>query len=138
MNQAPAGPEDPASGDVEETSPTGEVSIQRIQVLHLGLLAVAAVAGLLLSARFAAGVAAGGVLMAANFRVIAAVIRSVFLKQSAAILNAGLYWVKFLALMGLIGFIVLWFRVDIVGFLIGLTMIFVAVTLEAVLRLIGR
>lgn len=122
----------------EDPSPGGEVSLQRIQILNLCVLAVAAAGGFLVSGRFAAGVAAGGVLMAANFRVIVVVIRSVFLKQTATLLNAGLYWVKFMALMGLIGFIVLRFRVDVIGFLIGLSTIFLAVTVEAVLRLAGR
>lgn len=138
MTQTPANPEAPATDPADEGSSVGEVSIQRIQVLNVCLLAVAAGAGLLVSRRFAVGVAAGGALMAVNFRVIAGVIRSVFLKQTGTLLNAGLYWVKFMALMGLIGFIVLWFRVDVIGFLVGLSVIFLAVTVEAVLRLLGR
>ncbi|MBE0616411.1 MAG: hypothetical protein IH608_00605 [Proteobacteria bacterium] len=138
MTQDPAEPQVPEKDTDPDLSAVGEVSIQRIQILNVCLVGLAVAAGFLISIRFAAGVAAGGVLMAANFRVIAGVIRSVFLKQSSTILNAGLYWVKFLALMGFVGLLMLWLRVDVFGFLLGLSIFLVAITLEAVLRLAGR
>ena len=138
MTERPSGSEPPASEDAPESGPEAEISIRRIQILNLGVLAVFFGAGFLVSVRFALGVLAGGVLMAANFRVIAGVVRSVLLDQTSGVLNAGFYWVKFLALIGLIGALVLWFRVDVFGCLLGLSTILVAITLEAVLRLSGR
>ena len=138
MTERPAGPEPPAGGDAPDSSPGAEISIGRIQILNLGILALSFGAGFLVSVQFALGVLAGGLLMAANFRVIARVIRSVLVDQTSAVLNAGFYWVKFLALIGLIGALVLWFRIDVFGCLLGLSTIFLAITLEAVLRLFGK
>lgn len=128
----------PANPTVPDSPSDMDVSVRRIQQLNLGVLALSVAAGFLVSARFALGVLAGGVLMAVNFKVIVGVIRSVFLDQSSGVLNAGFYWVKFLALMGLIGALVLWFRIDVFGCLLGLSTIVAAITLEAVLRLCGR
>ena len=138
MTEKSVGSEPPAREDSPDSSPGAEISVQRIQLLNLGVLALSFGAGFLVSVRFALGVLAGGVLMAANFKVIAGVVRSVFLDQTYAALNACFYWVKFLALMGLVGALVLWFRIDIFGCLLGLSTIVVAITLEAVLRLCGR
>ena len=81
---------------------------------------------------------AGGILMAANFRVLAGVMRAVFLKGSGSLTQVGIYWVKFAGVMALVGVLVLAFRIDPIGFLVGLTTILVAVTAEAVLRLVGK
>jgi hypothetical protein len=124
-----------------DASPIAEVSTNRIEALNLGLVAVATLGGLGISREFAVGVLAGGVLMAANFRVIVGVLRSVFLKGSggaANVANVAIYWLKFLGVMFLVGFLVLKFRVDVIGFLVGLSTILVAITAEAVLRLARR
>lgn len=131
----PTGPEVAAE---EEESSYGEVSLTRIQVLNLCFTAAAAVLSMLLSVRFALGVVIGGLLMAANFRVIVGVVRSVFLYGSANVLSVGIYWAKFALLMLAVGILVLVFRVDAIGFLVGLSIILVAITTEAVLRLVGK
>ncbi|GAB4262449.1 MAG: hypothetical protein Kow0092_12780 [Deferrisomatales bacterium] len=131
----PRGPE----GDAEEESPPiAEVSLNRIQVINLVLVAVASAGGLWLSPHFALGVLTGGILMAANFRVIIGVMRAVFLRGSTSIVNVGIYWAKFTGIMLLVGTLILFFRVDAIGFLVGLTTILVAITAEAVLRLAGH
>ena len=133
----------PEPSDVEippeaDDSPGGEVSIQRIQVINLGILAVASIASFWVSTAFVLGVVSGGVLMAANFRVLVGVIRAVFLKGSSSIAHVGIYWVKFVGVMVLVGVIVVTLRVDPIGFLVGLSTILVAVTTEAALRLAGK
>ena len=124
-----AGPDEPSGA---------EVSTRRIEVGHVCLVAVASLAGLLLSRAFALGGFAGGLLMIANFRVIGGVIRSVFLKETNRIGNVIFYWLKFVGVLGLVGVIVVKFRVDALGFLVGLSLILVAITAEAVVRLIGK
>lgn len=124
-----AGPDEPSGA---------EVSTRRIEVVHVCLVAAASLAALLLSRAFALGVFAGGLLMIANFRVIVGVIRSVFLKETNRVGNVIFYWLKFVGVLGLVGVIVVKFRVDALGFLVGLSLILVAITAEAVFRLIGK
>lgn len=129
-------PEAPESASEEGESALGEVSVRRIQGINLCVVAFAAVASLLISTAFALGVLVGGILMAANFSVIVTVIRSVFLKGEASILNVGMYWFKFVAVMLLTGVLILIFRVDVIGLLVGLSTILVAIVAEALLRLL--
>ncbi len=131
--ELPATP-DPASEDGGTTF--GEVSIRRIQIINVCLLAATALGSLWFSKAFALGVVAGGVLMAGNFNVIVSVIRSVFLKGDAGALKVGLYWFKFIAVMTLTGVLVLVFKIDVFGLLTGLTTILVAIVVEAVLRMV--
>jgi len=122
-----------------EDGPTpAEVSTRRIEVLNLALVALASAASLVISKDFAAGVVAGGLLMAANFRVIVGVIRAVFLKGSTRLGNVVIYWLKFAGVMALVGVLILVFQVDAVGFLVGSSTLLVAITAEAVLRLARR
>ncbi|MHB8765151.1 MAG: ATP synthase subunit I [Deferrisomatales bacterium] len=127
----------PGAGE-DEGPPIKEVSLGRIEILNVCLVAAAALASFWFSRAFALGVLAGGVLMAANFRVIVGVMRSVFVRGSANALNVGIYWLKFVGLMLLVGIVILVFRVDPIGFLVGLSLILVAITTEAALRLAGR
>ncbi len=122
----------------QEEPPTAEVSTRRIEVFNLCILVAASIASLWVSKAFALGVIAGGVLMAANFRVIVGVIRSVFLKGSTRVGNVAVYWLKFAGIMFLVGVLIVSYRVDPIGFLVGLSTILVAITAEAVLRLAGR
>lgn len=134
----PSDREQPAPSDsvADEAGATfGEVSVRRIQVINLCLLAAAALVSLWFSRAFALGVVAGGALMAGNFNIIVSVMRAVFLKGQAGIGRVGLYWVKFAALMLLIGVLVLVFRVDGIGLLVGLSTILVAIVAETLLRL---
>jgi hypothetical protein len=124
------------SGEGEDLG--SEVSVRRIQILNLFLLAAISAASLWISKEFALGVVAGGILMAANFRVLAGVMRAVFLKGAGSLVHVGIYWAKFAGVLLLVGVLVLAFRVDPVGFLLGLSTILVAVTAEAVLRLAGK
>ncbi|GAB6061766.1 MAG: hypothetical protein D6708_15605 [Candidatus Dadabacteria bacterium] len=135
MRTPPETPESPL-GEPEEDA--GEpVSIRRIQVFNLVLTAAGTLAGLAVSRRFGLGILLGGLVMAANFKVMAAVLQSVFGKGSTNPVNIGLYWAKFAGLMLLVGVLVVKFRVDPIGLLCGLGAIFVAITAEAVFRLIG-
>jgi hypothetical protein len=129
---------EPQLAPEQEESPIAEVSTRRIEILNLCILAVACLGSLWVSGAFALGVLAGGVLMAANFRVIVGVIRSVFLKGSTRISNVALYWLKFAGIMLSVGVLIVSFRVDAIGFLIGLSTILIAITAEAVLRLLRR
>jgi len=135
-----APPDRPAPADAAGSDePSGaEVSTRRIEVVHVCLVAAASLAALLVSRAFALGVFAGGLLMIANFRVIVGVIRSVFLKETNRVGNVIFYWLKFVGVLGLVGVIVVKFRVDALGFLVGLSLILVAITAEAVFRLIGK
>jgi hypothetical protein len=49
-----------------------------------------------------------------------------------------LYWLKFAGIMALVGVLILVFRIEVTGLLVGLSTILVAVTAEAVLRMAGR
>ncbi len=134
-------PPDPEGNQLEpgqEEAPGPEVSLRRIQVINLVLVAAGSAAGLALSNRFALGVLTGGLLMAASFRVIAVVIRAVFLKGSTSPANVGIYWLKFTGMMLLVGYLVLKVRVDAIGLLLGLSGILVAITAEAVFTLLRR
>jgi hypothetical protein len=128
-------PEAPDPASEEGGAALGEVSIRRIQIINLCLLCVTALASLRISQAFALGVVAGGVLMAGNFGIIVSVIRAVFLKGQASALKVGLYWFKFAAVMLIAGVLILVFRVDVIGLLVGLSTILVAIVAEALLRL---
>jgi hypothetical protein len=137
-------PRDPTIPPEQEVSPgedeegTGEISIERIQVINLFLVAGASLLALLISVRFALGVLSGGLLMAVNFRILTGVVRTVFVKGAPSFVGAGMYWLKFLAMLVLVGVFVLVFRIDAIGFLVGLSTILVAITAEAVMRLTLR
>ncbi len=133
-----AEPEQTPSIPSEEGLLGPEVSVKRIQVLNLVLIALAAVIGLGVSFNFFWGVVAGGATMAASFGVIAAVIKSVFTKSGASPFNIGIYWLKFVGILAMVGAFVLVFRLDPLGLLVGLSTILLAITLEAVLRLAGK
>lgn len=122
----------------EGGSTPAEVSTRRIEAMNLALLGLASAASLAVSTGFALGVAAGGLLMAANFRIIVGVIRAVFLRGSARLGNVVIYWLKFAGVMALVGVLILVFRVDPIGFLLGSSTLLVAITAEAVLRLARR
>jgi hypothetical protein len=131
------------SGEPRGESPgegaDGEVSLRRIEVLNLALIAAAALLSLGASRRFFWGVVAGGALNAANFRIITGVVRSMFLgRKGASALNAGLHWFSFAAVLGVVGALILWVRVDGVGFVVGLTTLLAAVALEGGLRLVAK
>lgn len=128
----------PGIATSEDETFAPEVSLKRIQIINLCILIVALLASLRISRGFALGVALVGVLMAANFVVIAAVIRSVFQKGKTSALNIGIYWAKFTGILLAIGALIVFFRVDVVGLLVGLSTILVAITLEALLRLAGK
>ncbi len=123
---------------VEAETASADVSVERIQVLNLAILAVALLASLFISLPFTLGVAAGGVLMAANFRVIVGLMRRVMLRGSRRFTYVGVYWAKFLGIMVLVGGCVVWLQVDVFGFVVGLSTVLVAVTVEAGLRLAGK
>lgn len=134
-------PDDSGGSEVspeQDESPIAEVSTRRIEVLNLCILALACLGALWVSKAVALGVLAGGLLMAANFRVIVGVIRAVFLKGSTRMGNVAIYWLKFAGIMLLVGVLIVSFRVDAIGFLVGLSTILVAITAEAVLRLARR
>lgn len=128
----------PAEAAGSEEPSGAEVSIRRIEIVHACLVAVGSLAALVASRPFALGVFVGGLLMIANFRVIVGVIRSVFLKETNRVGNVIFYWLKFVGILGLVGVIVVKFRVDALGFLVGLSLILVAITAEAVVRLAGK
>jgi hypothetical protein len=112
------------------------VSLRRIEVLHLVLVAAASLLALGASRPFLWGVVAGGAVNAANFRIVAGVVRAMFLGgRRAGGLKAGLYWFKFTALLAVVGALILWVKVDGVGFVVGLTTLLVAIAVEASLRL---
>jgi hypothetical protein len=131
---------DPAAtppAPTEEVGPGGEVSIRRIQLLNLGFSGVACLIGLYISVPFFWGVLAGGVLMSASFGIIAAVIRSVFTKVGLSPLKIAIYWAKHAGLLFGVGALILVVRVDPLGLLVGLSILLVAITTEAMLRLLG-
>ena len=129
-------PDAPGGTDVEESVASGgEVSLTRIQVLNLVFVGIAAGAAWTFSRELAYGVLLGGALMAANLRIIVGVMTSVFGKGSGSVINVGLYWAKFAGMMLLVGVLLAVFEIDPVGLLIGLSVFLVAITAEAVARL---
>jgi hypothetical protein len=116
-----------------------EASLRRIEVLNLALVVAASLVALGVSGPFFWGVVAGGALNAANFRIVASVVRSMFLgRRSVTAVNAGLYWFKFTALLAVVGALILWVKVDGVGFVVGLTTLLIAIAVEASLRLMVK
>ncbi len=138
MATPPDEPSAPEGAPEQDESPIEEVSTNRIEVLNLCLVGAASLGSLWISREFAIGVLGGGILMAANFRVLVGVLRSVFLRGTARVANVAIYWAKFLAVMFLVGVLLVSFRVDVIGFVVGLSTILVAITAEAVLRLARR
>ncbi|HSH70005.1 MAG TPA: hypothetical protein VK997_08810 [Deferrisomatales bacterium] len=129
----PDGSQATKAGTAEDSG--NEVSLTRIQVLNLVFVGIAAACGWYFSREMAYGVLLGGVLMAANLRIIVGVMTSVFGKGSGSIVNVGLYWAKFAGMMLLVGVLLAVFEIDAVGLLIGLSVFLVAITAEAVFRL---
>lgn len=133
----PPDPEDfRAAEDAADEASGNEVSLTRIQVFNLVFVAAAALLALYFSRPMAYGVLLGGVLMAANLRIIVGVMTSVFGKGSGSMLNVGLYWAKFAGMMLLVGVLLAIFQIDPVGLLIGLSLFLLAISAEATLRLL--
>ena len=129
--------ENPEGTEVEEPGPVGgEVSLTRLQVLHLVFVAIAAGTALYFGREMAYGVLLGGALMAANLRIIVGVMRSVFGKGSGSALNVGLYWAKFAILMLVVGILIAILGIDPVGLLVGLSIFVIAIIVEATARLL--
>ena len=135
-----ATPPDPDDSQTTEAGPDedpgAEVSLTRIQVLNLVFVVIAAGGAWCFSRELAYGVLLGGALMAANLRIIVGVMSSVFGGGSGSVVNVGLYWAKFAGMMLLIGVMLSIFAIDPVGLLIGLSIFLIAITTEAVARLI--
>lgn len=133
----PPDPEDfPVAEDAADEDSGNEVSLTRIQVLNLAFVAATALVALYFSRPMAYGVLLGGVLMAANLRIIVGVMSSVFGKGSGSMLNVGLYWAKFAGMMLLVGVLLAIFQIDPVGLLMGLSVFLLAISAEATLRLL--
>lgn len=128
-NGTPDSPEAPEGGG-------GEISTRRIELVNVALvLAAAALAYFLWTPQVAVGMILGGALSAASFRVIAVVMKAIFAKGSTSFWPVATFWIKYSAMMAAVGALVLIYRVDVIGLLIGLSLLLPAIVVEAVLRM---
>ena len=115
-----------------------------ITVLNVGswiLLALLAIAGwLLFSRHFAAGVMAGGVLAIANFYWLHSIMkRTLLLPKGKAQRFAMTRYLLRLALIGLvIWFMIDRFKIDILGLLVGLSVLVINIFALTIYRLISK
>lgn len=131
-------PDAPRAGEDPGGEEGDDFSVGRIEVINLVLVALASVASLRGSWPFFWGVLTGGLLMAANFRIIAGVMRAVFVGRGLTGLKVALYWFKFAALLGIVGALILWVKVDGIGFVVGLSTLLLAVVVEVALRVAAK
>lgn len=114
----------------------GDVSIRRIEIINVVLILAAVLAAFEFWTRDGAiGIFLGGTLSAASFRIIAAVIRAVLGKGVTGFWPVFTYWLKYLLMMGMVGILVLIYRIDAMGLLIGLSVIVPSIFAEAAIKL---
>lgn len=117
----------------------GEISVRRIEIINAALILLcAAAAYFVFGGERAGGVAMGGLLSAASFRTVALVMRRILRPEPTSGWPVALFWFKYSAVILAVGLLVLEYEVDIIGFLIGVTLIVPSIVIEAVAKAAAR
>jgi len=116
-----------------------EISIGRIELFNLLLIALAALfARLYKGAELSLAIIFGGLLAASSFRILKVV--AVRLLEGDGSKGRGfaalIYWLKFMLIFALVGIGILFFKVNVGGLLIGLSLIVFAIIIETLLQLL--
>lgn len=124
----------------EEGTKTGSgVSIARIEIINAVLLfALAAVFYFAGPPGRALAVIAGGLLTAASLGTASAVMGRIIAPGRKGFWPVAVFWLKYMAMIAAVGVFVLKFKIDIPGFLIGVSLIAPSIVIEAVLSRAAR
>lgn len=136
MTGTPIEPTPPNPSEETEGKNAGtEVSVEAMERINLLLVAIAAGLGFFWGSHKALAIFVGGALMAGCFRITIMAMRALFIKEEAKRWPLVIYWLKFTSIIAIVGVLVFKFEIDPAGFLIGLSLIVVAIVAEAVRKL---
>jgi len=130
---------DPVLAPEDGDGGTKEISIRRIELFNLLIIAAAAIAAWFYEGkRLSLAIIFGGLLAAASFRVVAMVVTTLLEGGSSKGKGfaAFVYWLKFMLTFALVGVAVLYLKVNVGGLLIGLSLIVFAIIIETLFKLL--
>lgn len=130
------------AGDPQSPEAEGGVhhhNLGRVEVFNL-LLATLVSGGFWFASgpEGALGVAVGALVTASSLRVVRVVMGRILRPGPTSWWPVAVFWLKYMAVIALIGLIVLKFKLDVAGFLTGVTLLLPAIVLEAAARAASR
>ena len=128
----------PASGEQTEREDKREVSVAAMEKINLLLVAVSTSLALFWGVDKAVAVCIGGALMGIIFRITVAAMRAIFIKSRNRGWPLVAYWLQYTLMIVVVGVLILEFKIDPAGFLIGLSMIVIAIVVEAIRKLAAQ
>jgi len=127
------------TGPAESESGNAEISTNRIEVVNLILVAVTVGAFWLFSTPDRAlGALAGGALAGGSFRVIAFSVKRLLETDRRRKWPGLLLWIKFSLIFVVVGVLILKVNIDVLGLLVGISLILPSIVFEAVCKLAAR
>ena len=105
---------------------------REIEIISTILLLPVFLFGLTLSFNFAVGTLLGGILATANFFLLNRGIRGVFNEQQKKTRFFFQYTLRFIILVSIIYLVLCWKNIDVAGFIVGLSTIFLGIVLSAI------
>jgi hypothetical protein len=128
----------PTSGEQTECFDKREVSVAAMEKINLLLVAISTLLALFWGVDKAIAVFIGGALMGIIFRITVAAMRAIFIKSRNRGWPLVAYWLQYTLMIVVVGVLILEFKIDPAGFLIGLSMIVIAIVAEAIRKLAAQ
>jgi hypothetical protein len=127
----------PPTQEVQTEPPNSarEASVTAMEWINLLLVAICTSLAFFWGADKALAVFTGGALMAVVFRITVAAMRAIFIKSRNRGWPLVAFWLQYTLMIVIVGVLILEFKIDPAGFLIGLSTIVVAIVAEAVRKL---
>lgn len=128
---------DPASQEAEPDSPAFDLG--RVELFNLLLAALVSGGFWLVSgSEGALGVVVGAFVTASSLRIVRVVMGRIIKPGPTSWWPVAVFWLKYMAMIAFVGLIVLKFKLDLAGFLTGVTLLLPAIVLEAAVRTASR
>lgn len=84
------------------------------------------------------GVLIGGALSAGSFRVVVVVMKRILVPKRSGWWPVGVFWLKYMAMIAAVAWLMLKVKLDVIGFLVGVTLIVPSILMEAVRQGMAR
>jgi hypothetical protein len=108
------------------------MNIEEIKTISTSLLLALFLLGLLFSFDFAVAIAIGGILVIANFFLLNRGIEALLLGKQKKIKNFLQYTLRFGLLVLIIYLVFYWKKINIPGFIVGLSVIFLGIVIDSI------
>jgi len=108
------------------------MNIEEIKTISTSLLLALFLLGLLFSFDFAVAIAIGGILVIANFFLLNRGIEALLLGKQKKIKNFLQYTLRFGLLVLIIYLVFYWKKINIPGFIVGLSVIFLGIAIDSI------